>query len=673
MALAEREEFARKSSNWSSSSPIPSAGSSPEASVTNLALPSEEWRSSSRAPSPGPTCSCDICTQERDAQMQSPNIMTSNQPCTCDDCNQAGPAAQTQNNMGSQSLAVAPGISNNRNPSPPIPSFQNPDTTNNYAGPRQPYITNNKTGSQVAAQNSETGVGIQTYRPCTSNTYTGSDFTARCQLTNATKEGQSYGPCTSYGYSKNNLTTQSQDSITAPESQLCTCNECTQARITAENQDSACDCSECTQARLSAQTADIRLHSTPETYCFVCSSLFSIEDVMYCCFTCDQYPQPPTLSDQTFKVCEHCKLSGEACPKDGEDGNHDLTGFILRGQEYQRAPIREVRPEDPPIVRAIKRENTSLLTSRVQNPDLLNSKDGDECTPLHLAIRLGFENMVTILLGAGADMEMLDKDGYTPLSLAIRYMYPNILKQLLYHGANVNAGDEGVDGEQGQAPLHVAADRSNKECIRILLEHKPYIDIDSEGSTPLIQACIQGNIECAQLLLDAGANPSIYYQYPGYSPLINAVKKNDKTMVELLVKHGATINAKDSEGWTPLIWSATENCKDACIALLEAGANPEISTTADGSTPLIVAAEKGHVAIVEALLEKGKANVNAMSHSKWTALTKAAKGGNVDVVNFLIEKGATRNPTPYDNWEYVRWDKKLSLEAREEILEVVRC
>jgi ankyrin repeat protein len=86
-----------------------------------------------------------------------------------------------------------------------------------------------------------------------------------------------------------------------------------------------------------------------------------------------------------------------------------------------------------------------------------------------------------------------------------------------------------------------------------------------------------------------------------------------------------------------------------------------------------VAAEKGHVAIVEALLEKGKANVNAMSHSKWTALTKAAKGGNVDVVNFLIEKGATRNPTPYDDWEYVRWDKKLSLEAREEILEVVRC
>ena len=170
MALAEREEFARKSSNWSSSSPIPSAGSSPEASVTNLALPSEEWRSSSRAPSPGPTCSCDICTQERDAQKQSPNIITSNQPCTCDDCNQTGLAAQLQNTMGSQSLAVAPGISNNRNPSPPIPSFQNPDTTNNYAGPRQPYITNNKTGSQVAAQNSDTGVDIQTYRPCTSST-----------------------------------------------------------------------------------------------------------------------------------------------------------------------------------------------------------------------------------------------------------------------------------------------------------------------------------------------------------------------------------------------------------------------------------------------------------------------------------------------------------------------
>ena len=259
LPLVEREEVARKFSNWSSSSPIPSVGSSPEASVTNLALPSEEWRSSSRAPSPGPTCICDICTQERAAQVQSPNIITSNQLCTCDDCNQTRLTAQTQNSMGSQSLAVAPGISNNRNPTPPIPSFQNPDTTNNYAGPRQPYITNNKTGSQVAAQDSDTGAEIQTYRSCTSDTYTGSDFTARSQLNSATNAGQCYGPCTSYDYSKNNLTTQGQDSIPAPESQLCTCNECTQARITAENQDSVCDCSECTQARLSAQTADIRL------------------------------------------------------------------------------------------------------------------------------------------------------------------------------------------------------------------------------------------------------------------------------------------------------------------------------------------------------------------------------------------------------------------------------
>ena len=45
----------------------------------------------------------------------------------------------------------------------------------------------------------------------------------------------------------------------------------------------------------------------------------------------------------------------------------------------------------------------------------------------------------------------------------------------------------------------------------------------------------------------------------------------------------------------------------------------------------------------------------------------------MDVVNLLIEKGATRNPTPYDDWDYVRWDKKLSMEARREILEVVRC
>jgi ankyrin repeat protein len=122
-----------------------------------------------------------------------------------------------------------------------------------------------------------------------------------------------------------------------------------------------------------------------------------------------------------------------------------------------------------------------------QNQYSLNAKNKEGYTALHLAIRLGFEEMVIVLLDAGADTDILANDDNTPVMLAVRYIYPRILDRLLCYGANANGRVGNYD--DGVSPLHVAAAGSNDECMRILLQHRPLIDIKYEGRTPLVEAC----------------------------------------------------------------------------------------------------------------------------------------------------------------------------------------
>ena len=53
----------------------------------------------------------------------------------------------------------------------------------------------------------------------------------------------------------------------------------------------------------------------------------------------------------------------------------------------------------------------------------------------------------------------------------------------------------------------------------------------------------------------------------GRTPLLRATKEGRKTVVELLISHGADVNVKDYKGRTPL-WSAKENDHIEIVELL---------------------------------------------------------------------------------------------------------
>ena len=101
--------------------------------------------------------------------------------------------------------------------------------------------------------------------------------------------------------------------------------------------------------------------------------------------------------------------------------------------------------------------------------------------------------------------------------------------------------------------------------------------------------------------------------------LLENAKQGNLEKVKSSIKQGADVNAKNSYGWTALIWSAREGHLEVVKYLIENGADIEAKDD-DDWTALILSSSEGHLDIVKYLVEQG-ADVNAKN--KWgnTALT----------------------------------------------------
>ena len=142
--------------------------------------------------------------------------------------------------------------------------------------------------------------------------------------------------------------------------------------------------------------------------------------------------------------------------------------------------------------------------------------------------------------------------------------------------------------------------------------------------------------DMVELLLEKGANTDIrpYVE----TPLIFAATYGSKEIVDILIRRGAYLHARDSRGDTALSKAASNGRLDIVDSLVSNGAWIELGDSY-GRTPLIKAAEEGCKNVVEYLIEKG-ADVNAETYDGETAWMIASWNNKKEILEVLIEKGA---------------------------------
>ena len=235
------------------------------------------------------------------------------------------------------------------------------------------------------------------------------------------------------------------------------------------------------------------------------------------------------------------------------------------------------------------------------DPDLVNS---------------GYLQAVMLPSGGPHTFEHRETAWATPLCYAIRSKNPAIVALLISRGAVIEpyserfldyaASDERIEIaklllENGADPSKAPRLLDDVSEISTLFKRYgiPPKDINAMGTggwPPLVYACRGDNREHpdkVQRLLDLGADIDVR-NYKGKTALHYAAKAGFLKVIELLMEKGATVDAMDTNGETPLFEAIRSTIKDgekqraAIAALLSNGADPNLKN-GKGITPLQVA------------------------------------------------------------------------------------
>lgn len=96
---------------------------------------------------------------------------------------------------------------------------------------------------------------------------------------------------------------------------------------------------------------------------------------------------------------------------------------------------------------------------------------------------------------------------------------------------------------------------------------------DEAKQTPLIIACRNDKFDLAEILVKHGAKVNAK-DADSWTPLLNAAKNGNSRIVCLLLENKALVDDRDCGGFTALMWACYKNYLDVVKVLLKYDANP---------------------------------------------------------------------------------------------------
>jgi ankyrin repeat protein len=342
------------------------------------------------------------------------------------------------------------------------------------------------------------------------------------------------------------------------------------------------------------------------------------------------------------------------------------------------------------VLEAARRDDGAAAMALLEQGGDVAAREADGTTALHWAVYHGDAELARALLAAGADPAARNDYGALPLQLAAENGDPALIGALLEAGV-----DPESPNDEGQTALMAVARTGRVEPARLLIDAGADVNAAERwgGQTALMWASAQGQTEVMALLIEKGADvnaratvrdwerhvtaePRIKeLASAGLTPLLYAAREGCVDCARILVEAGADIDLADPDGVTPLIMALLNAHFDAAAYLIEAGANPN-RWDWYGRTALYAAADlhippqggrrefpsldqHSGLDVARMLLERG-ADPNlrlklipperAMVADRvlddhvinvgTTALIRAAYGADVEMVRLLLEHGA---------------------------------
>jgi uncharacterized protein len=249
--------------------------------------------------------------------------------------------------------------------------------------------------------------------------------------------------------------------------------------------------------------------------------------------------------------------------------------------------------------------NADLVRALLKQHAEVNAPQPDGMTALHWAVRANDADLSEALLHAGANAKAQNRYGITPLSLAATNGNAKLIEALIKAGADPNAALP-----EGETVLMTAARTGDEASIRMLLAHDAQVNAreSTMGETALMWAAAENHPAAVKALIDRGAD------------------RNAKSTVLTLapfrwITSGMVSTTLPRGGWTPLMYAARQNAKEAARALADAGADLN-QTDPDGTTALTLAIINAHFDLAATLLDKG-ADPNIVDETGMSALYAA--------------------------------------------------
>lgn len=208
-----------------------------------------------------------------------------------------------------------------------------------------------------------------------------------------------------------------------------------------------------------------------------------------------------------------------------------------------------------------------LLNNGARVNALTSSAHNSHESVLHCAVRANAVTCVRLFTAEGADVCQVEPSGMAPIHLAADLGQTQCLKVMLEaKGIDVNIKTK----EKEMTALHLAAEGGYCDCIDMLLDKGADAKMKNHrGQTSLHLAARAQAMDCVETLLRKGnSDPNLGdgdKRTPLHAAVGKAARSND--IIEILISWGSDVNTRDQYGYTPLHIAALNELSQ-CVEIL---------------------------------------------------------------------------------------------------------